>query len=405
MLMLILFTLYFVSNSGFLLEKNSVPSGQSASTNNQYLTVTEYLGDKTRINHELEEIRRDHDRTLGILTTQLQERLVAIEKSVTESKLQNQTIIDLGSRNRELEDNFTRLEEKLHKLQDRYIIQQTELVKSKDKTDMLEHELSSLKKLQSIQQLQSLHALEQSFQTISSKVNILSSHELVRNQDFIALHNLTGIELAKLGKQTGNLTSRIEDIIKDANNTTNQMGYIETRLKLNIEKLNATAQNQIKQLERTFKNYEKQQNKTLDSVMQQIHSNSLDVVIAACHTSGPDTLSLGAVIKFDNVKTVHGYSDVSSFTSTGKFKCEISGFYYISAFIASNTEEAGFGIMKNSHTLANGWHNKRTNGWNRSASLFIAVDLQKDDNIWIRTIRHMLVTRNDLYSCITIFKM
>ncbi|CAC5418714.1 unnamed protein product [Mytilus coruscus] len=162
------------------------------------------------------------------------------------------------------------------------------------------------------------------------------------------------------------------------------MVYIETRLELNIDKLNVTTQNQIEQLDRTFKNYEKQQNKTLDLVMQQIHSNSLDVVIAACHTSGPDTkLSTGTFIKFDNVKTVHGYSDVSSFTSTGQFKCEISGFYFISAFIASDTDSAGFQIMKNSHTLAIGWHNQRPSGWSRSASSFIALDTQKDDNTWI----------------------
>lgn len=405
MLKLTLFALCFVSNSGFLLEKNPATSGQSASTNNQYLTVTEYLGDKTRINHELEEIRRDHDRTLGILTTQLQERLVAIEKSVTESKSQNQTIIDLGSRNSELEDNFTRLEDKLHKLQIQYTIQQTELVKSKDKTDLLENDLSVLKNLQSIQQLQSLHSLEQSVQIINSKVNVLRSHELVRNQDFIALHNLTGIELARIGKQTGNLTSRLEDVIRDANNTTNKMGYIETRLKLNINKLNVTTQNQIEQLDRTFKIYEKNQNKTLDSVIQQIHSNSLDVLIAACHNSGSDTLSTGTVIKFDNVKTVHGYNGVPSFTSTGNFKCEISGLYFISAFIGSNTEEAGFQIMKNSNVLAYEWYNRQTSGWHRTASVSIAVDLQKYDNIRILTTRSMLVSRTHYYSCITIFKI
>lgn len=370
----------------------------------QYLSVTEYLSDKTRINSELQEIRRDHDRTLGILTMQLQERLVAIEKSVTESKLQNQTIIDLGNRNRELEDNFTRLEEKLHKLQDQNAIQQTKLLKSKDKTDLLEHELSSLKNLQSIQQLQSLHSLEQSVQTISSKVNVLSSHELVRNQDFIALHNLTGIQFTKLEKQTGNLTSRIEDIFREANNTNTQMGYIETLLKLNIDKLNVTAQNQIQQLERTLKLYEQQQNKTLDLAMQQIHTNSLDVVVAACRNSGPKTLSTATIIKFETVRTVHEYNSVPSFTSTGKFKCEISGFYFISVVIGTYTEEGGFRIMKNLETITYGWHTPPSKSWTRTASSFTALYLQKGDNISILTLRQMGVTKDNT-SCITIFKI
>lgn len=91
---------------------------------------------------------------------------------------------------------------------------------------MLEHELSSLKNLQPCE---FLHSLEKSVKIIKSKVNVLRSHELVRNHDIIALHNLRGIRLAKLKKnKTGKLISRIEDIIENANSMTNQVEYIDT---------------------------------------------------------------------------------------------------------------------------------------------------------------------------------
>ncbi|CAG2257225.1 unnamed protein product [Mytilus edulis] len=189
----------FALNNAFLLD-NTPSTGQTLGSN-QYLTVD----DKVLINHELDEIRRDHERSLNILTSQLQQKFADLEKALSQNKTNSELlrkITGLQNENQELQTNFTELQRSFYILQNNY---DSLKLATESQTMNLKTDVISLKQLQSIQQLQGLQDLRSKVHTIDSAVNILQSHELARNQDFISFYNTTRYEINKLqGKSNDN---------------------------------------------------------------------------------------------------------------------------------------------------------------------------------------------------------
>lgn len=159
-------------NYGFLLD-NTPSTGQTLGSN-QYLTVD----DKVLINHELDEIRRDHERSLNILTAQLQQKFADIEKELSQNKTNLQLLKkmeDSQYENQEFHTNFTELQRSFHILQNTY---ESLMLSTESQTMNLKTDVTTLKQLQSIKQLQGLKDLRSQVQTIDSSVSILQIHEL-----------------------------------------------------------------------------------------------------------------------------------------------------------------------------------------------------------------------------------
>ncbi|CAG2242356.1 unnamed protein product [Mytilus edulis] len=108
----------------------------------------------------------DSDKTLALLTTQVKEKFAALEKNTSGTKAENDT--------RELEKTTGKLEDKFS----------NEIETLKRKVEMLDQ-------LKVIQQLQDISALQMKVDKIDSQTHSFAVNQQARNQDFLALYNLT----------------------------------------------------------------------------------------------------------------------------------------------------------------------------------------------------------------------
>lgn len=110
------------------------------------------------------------------------------------------------------------------------------------------------------------------------------------------------------------------------------------------------------------------------------------------------------IMKFKNILTHTGITDIVSFTSTGKFVCEFPGLYFISANIRSRYNDAPYYIKKNSVIISNsaitGWPNSpgRT-----TTGISAAVDCQKNDVLYLYL--DSRYTIEWYWSCFTVIKI
>lgn len=73
------------------------------------------------------------------------------------------------------------------------------------------------------------------------------------------------------------------------------------------------------------------------------------VVVTGC-TNGAHTVSAGS-LKFSDIQTSMGVSDLSSFKSSGKFICQVPGYYYIAVNLMSYDDSTRIEIMRNSAAI------------------------------------------------------
>lgn len=70
-----------VVNNGFVLDdKNSQQSGLHSKGDNQYVTLSKYIDDKTQINHGLAKLRSEQEETLHLLASQLKDNFHKMEQ-------------------------------------------------------------------------------------------------------------------------------------------------------------------------------------------------------------------------------------------------------------------------------------------------------------------------------------
>lgn len=173
---------------GFLLYKDP----QQAQGQAQYLSVSTYITDQTHINHEFEKLRREQELTMNLLTKQLQQRFAEMQSQISKQSAVNESCLTntaaFDKKYLELEENNTRLTDSLKSLQLKYDSLISALT---NKTSELKGSLHELQQLKNIHHLQTVNNLQQKVQTIETFVNSLRSHEQARNQDFLALYNLT----------------------------------------------------------------------------------------------------------------------------------------------------------------------------------------------------------------------
>lgn len=96
--------------------------------------------------------------------------------------------------------------------------------------------------------------------------------------------------------------------------------------------------------------------------------------------------SSDATIKFQDIRTNIGNTNISSFQSTGQFVCTIPDLYHISVVFTSKSKKHTFQIDINKNTKVSGWidnYYTSTSGilYYRSAAAVTATWLEMGDTV------------------------
>lgn len=273
----------FVVN-GFLLDKLQNGGTQNS---NQYLTID----DKIKMHHDLEDLRTEQEKALNILATQLQLKLVNIEQKVAAQSSANdtcqRTIAELKQEYHEVENNNTKLtnvvrhlQNQVTELEDKYLKQTDELKnktndlqhkvseievlknrtqaleknqnitgKLENKTLDLEHKVHDLVQLKSINQLQSLKNLQEKVQTVDSSVYSLISREQARNEDFLALYNMTVYSIRQFTYDQIKMSGQILSDERKVNETFTDIRNLTGKLRFDFSILQKEASNKFQDIQ------------------------------------------------------------------------------------------------------------------------------------------------------------
>lgn len=180
---------YLCLSEGFLLETSINNASNSTLGNKQYVTFTEFYktkneqqNDVTFLRHQMDRMKTDSDKTLNLLTSQIQQKLASLEMNETIELNKLQRII------RELQEKNTQLQHNFDNLQGKYTAIENELLVSQKTTAKLVVDVQALEQLKSVQDLK---GLKEEVQSIRSQTHLLAFNQQARNQDFLALYNET----------------------------------------------------------------------------------------------------------------------------------------------------------------------------------------------------------------------
>ncbi|VDI32015.1 Hypothetical predicted protein [Mytilus galloprovincialis] len=185
---------------GFLLETNTQKADNLTGSNKQCVTLNEFYEAKKEqqydlnvLSHKMERMKSDSEKTLTLLTSQIQQKLLSMENSFKVNGQKNETdeLQQLHQINRELQNRFTKLQKNFDNLQTKYKVIENELLQSRNTTSKLSVEVQTLQQLKTVQQLQDLNGLKLEMQSISKQTHSLAVNQQARNQDFLALYNQT----------------------------------------------------------------------------------------------------------------------------------------------------------------------------------------------------------------------
>ncbi|VDI07093.1 Hypothetical predicted protein, partial [Mytilus galloprovincialis] len=122
-------------------------------------------------------------------------------------------------------------------------------------------------------------------------------------------------------------------------------------------------------------------------------------VVTGCYAGGGYLPS--GPLKFPDIKTSIRVSDLSSFQSTGKFTCQVPGYYHIVTTLMSAQNNARIDIMKNSSSIHWQYVTGYSNTYWTPGTAAVVLELKTNDNVWI----NLHSTYQIYQSCLTIFKI
>lgn len=108
--------------NGFLLETNTQKADNLTGSNKQYVTLNEFYEEKKEqkydlnvLSHKMERMKSDSEKTLTLLTSQIQQKLLSMENSFKVNGQKNETdeLQQLHQINRELQSRFTKLQQNI----------------------------------------------------------------------------------------------------------------------------------------------------------------------------------------------------------------------------------------------------------------------------------------------------
>ncbi|CAG2201220.1 unnamed protein product [Mytilus edulis] len=171
---------------------NSEQWGQKQ-TSNQFLTVSEFQQEKRTLQKDTESLRRDLDRTVSLLTTQLKQRFDLLEDKVSENTKRNDTNLNYIPMDRylALEQKFNQLQNENNGLIRDYNAVKHELQLLQNTSSEHDRKFRNLQQLGNNKPLQEICTLQHAVQTNTATIQSLSMNDRARSQDFLALYNLT----------------------------------------------------------------------------------------------------------------------------------------------------------------------------------------------------------------------
>lgn len=376
----------FMSCHCFLIEPDNAVKPNRNITG-QFLAINEFLAEKKELTHQIDEmnhqiyrLKYDSDQTITILTEQLKQKLSIMENRVNETSKQNVNaeLLNLKEKYTLMAGNLSKERENYRDLQNRFNIQDSEVRRLTNLTLQLEKTVSALEKLKIVNQTINLQTMERHVQSLQQKTNLLENNQNARNQDFLALYNLTlassksAIQLKK--------DFRI-DIQKFAENQTQTFDNLNIQIKRMFTDF-SQAQTQLQSIIND-------QNVTIGDVHAEMAKMG-DIILGnnrkvALTTSSAGGIFSDGIVKFTHIFTSIGINNIAAFKSTGKFVCEIPGLYYISAYIRTASDDYEYVLKKNEVVISKSatvdWQG---NGAGRSTTcISAATDCQKNDELYL----------------------
>ncbi|CAC5421385.1 unnamed protein product [Mytilus coruscus] len=431
------------------MQSNTRISDGSWNTGTHVITLQLHNGDKIwrkklqqqdseRLQQETNKLRHDVDTNLALLTTQLQQKFDFLQKSlVDEGKLNEtkQNMLLLQEKYQTLEHNYNRLQQEHSLLQTKFIAMENEMKRSNNRTDncekkvldlesyhnatetrfraqgeelylmknkslQVEQEMAAFKQLPNIKPLIEINTLQNTVKSLTSQTNSLSMKEQARSQDFLALFNITVGTTKTLTELSTNVNNRLYDVW---NNQTAAIAAIENNLTNQLQSFQTNQNKAIIRLENMVRAAESRANGTHDLLQRQINKSVEKVAMTAFVPVDTSRLSVGSVVKFSDVKFSIGIRTPSSFKNTGKFVCEKSGLYIVSASMEMNYDFSEFHIDVNSKVFTK--NSKHNSDYWHSTSVSIAIELNTNDTVWIQISHTSANIRGDLHSRFTIIKI
>lgn len=254
--MLVFYFIFLPFVHGFLLN-NQQSNGSQTLPTNQYMTLSKFYEEEKRLQQDTSSLRQnllletttlrhDMDNSLALLTTQLQQKFDLLDKKLADIEKKNESYQDssilekkyealeknynnLKKENMELQNKCSRVETKLlliiNKVKNldeqqtglcncaktNLSIQDKELEELRNKSNLVDQEMSYLKQLVSLQPLQEIKTLQQTVQLISAQTNSLSKKESARSQDYLTLYNMTTNSLNELDVRTNSKIKQLEN--------------------------------------------------------------------------------------------------------------------------------------------------------------------------------------------------
>ncbi|CAC5380019.1 unnamed protein product [Mytilus coruscus] len=363
---------------GFLLEPGHTANQTGK---NECLPLGTYLSDKEDLRHQMDKLQRENEQKLHILTSQLQTRLSAFEGKISENDRKNETLelASLEKKYKELGFNHTLLQQENKLLRDKYSYLESEIKRLQNTTAETSKNISELQQLKSINQALDFRAVQNKVHSLEQQSNLLTNNQNARNQDFMALYNVTKVSNKHVDELQQSFTNHLQRFDTSRNETLVHIFKIQSQQNASsFEMRNAFTK--IKTLE------------------GQAADNSKKVALTACVTS--EQKFSDGVVRFSTVKFQVGINNIDTFKSSGKFVCEIPGLYYISAHIYTSTKGYGFEVKKNGMVIATSASDSTSTYSTNPIST--VVELQLKDTLYMSTSIHLI---RGVYSCLSIMKV
>ncbi|VDI69229.1 Hypothetical predicted protein [Mytilus galloprovincialis] len=126
--------------------------------------------------------------------------------------------------------------------------------------------------------------------------------------------------------------------------------------------------------------------KKFDKLMKEkeMQDEENKVALTAQFASAPST---NGIMKFDNVIVSVGYNNLSVYKSTGKFVCERSGLYLISASISSGVNNARYYLYLNNKRITTTMLSYSSNSPSptmHTGTIVLVLQLHPNDSVWVK---------------------
>lgn len=239
-----------LSVTAFLLQPDHTSSLNASKQH--CVSLQEFMAENKELKHRINQLEHDNEQTLNMLTKQLQEKFSLLEDKINETAKHNKTAEKsdiLENKLRGIEENHTLLKQAHEVLQQRFNLHESEITTLRSKSVALEKKVSVIEQLKTINQSFSLHNVQNEVQELKQTTSLLTNNQNARNQDFLALYNMTLTSDQNIQEQFIQLESHqnvtFENVFLQIRNNSKQM---DKQLGMLTHELNISVSNVYSQI-------------------------------------------------------------------------------------------------------------------------------------------------------------